>query len=209
MNSCSLSLNARGPVYKKYLKKLENDCLKIWKSGRQLCESISLTGHSCIHELHRVDDETDTNEGDAIKPHNSNIRTIAASNCGFHQGERIDPFELKQANYTFYNDFYTDGKDKRLLKFEFPVFKPSSAIVKCGTTQLSVSNQLTKKDETNTDNELLNLSITNLSQEDLNDEEEALNENDDDVYEDEDAPLQSTVKQQQNARNKETSLFGM
>jgi hypothetical protein len=147
-------------------------------------------------------------EGDAVKPHSSNIRTVAASNCGFYQSERIDPFDLKQANFTFYNDFYTDGKDKRLLKFEFPIFKPSSGIVKCGTAQGSTSNQVARKDEVNNaDNELLNLSITNLSQEDLNEEEEAMNAGDDDAYDDEDALLQSSAKHQ--TTNKDTSLLGL
>jgi len=79
-------------MHKQYLKQLENDCLTIWKQGRQLCESISLTGNPCVNEMHDV----------ALKTHNSNVITIATSNCGYHQKERIDPFNLKDANYTFY-----------------------------------------------------------------------------------------------------------
>jgi protein SMG8 len=204
-------------MYKKYLNKLEDDCLKIWKSGRQLCELVSLTGHPCVHELHRVDETSPECGGDAIKSHSSNIRTVAASNCGFHQSERIDPFDLKQANYTFYNELYTDGKDKRLLKFEFPVFKPSSATVRCGTTagtqqqaqhQHESSSNPRKDDATNADNDLLNLSVTNLSQEDLNDDDDALIDNDEDDFEDDDASLQSSAKLQGNVRNKEALLLG-
>jgi hypothetical protein len=39
-------------MYKKYLKQLENDCLNTLKQGRQLSESISLTGNSCVNEMH-------------------------------------------------------------------------------------------------------------------------------------------------------------
>ncbi|CAF0716244.1 unnamed protein product [Brachionus calyciflorus] len=39
------------------------------------------------------------------KSHNSNIITISASNCGEFQRERKDPFDLNEANFSFYEDF--------------------------------------------------------------------------------------------------------
>ena len=47
-------LNARGPMYSHYLKRLKTECTNIWQNGRQLCEAISLTGQSCVYELHRL-----------------------------------------------------------------------------------------------------------------------------------------------------------
>lgn len=64
--------NARGPMYKHYLEQLKTKCSDIWQNGRQLCESMSLTGHCCINELHRLPssefaeelDEDDDNDDD-------------------------------------------------------------------------------------------------------------------------------------------------
>ena len=39
-------------MYNYYLEKLTKECIKIWTNGRQLCEAISLTQHSCIYNLH-------------------------------------------------------------------------------------------------------------------------------------------------------------
>ena len=136
-------------MYNHYMSQLKEECEAIWKNGRQLCESISLTGHPCINELHIllsektasrdqsdeeenivtkkiVPSDLEDSEQDSsserirtgskherkrrferqnseersrsnassvgkrppIKSHNSNIITIAASNCGEFQLER-------------------------------------------------------------------------------------------------------------------------
>ena len=165
------SLSARGPMYKKYLKQLENDCLNIWKQGRQLCESISLTGNPCVNEMHRVVDDEDEESPSSslpVKTHNSNVITKATSNCGYHQKERIDPFSLKDANFTFYNNFNEESSrtnkasSRKIVYFDFPIFKPTESSV------AAQKEKLIKSDE----NE--NLSVNNdLSQ---NDEEEELEE---------------------------------
>lgn len=128
-------LNARGPKYNIYLDQLKNKCNEIWQNGRRLCESVSLTGHNCVHELHNLIDESpiedETKECEEIpkdknnhveentlllnqkakiykisaKTHNSGIVTISASNCGEFQRERKDPFDLKEANLEFYKEF--------------------------------------------------------------------------------------------------------
>lgn len=127
------SLNARGPMYKKYLKKLENDCLNIWRQGRQLCEATSLTGNPCTNEMHNTvfDTQTVNDSNIPIKMHDSKVITMAASNCGFYQKERYDPFHLKDANYTFYQNFNQNdetnkkslSKNRRIITYDFPVFK--------------------------------------------------------------------------------------
>lgn len=205
--------NARGPMYSHYLAQLKHDCSNLWQNGRQLCEAISLTGHNCVLELHKVpevlasesnsisttvalddepimvaeaessttiatttseksEDETSSshvssqrrliqssdNESSKrgrnsrttsgtvnrsgvitipsgvsselkVRPHTSNIVTLAASNCGEFQRERTDPFELKEANYTFYEDFCQQpevaNRQMLFIKYMFPVFKPS------------------------------------------------------------------------------------
>jgi len=172
------SLSARGPMFKKYLKQLENDCLTIWKQGRQLCESISLTGNPCVNEMHDV----------ALKTHNSNVITIATSNCGYHQKERIDPFNLKDANYTFYKSFSDEisssstrsssasnssksSINRKIVYFDFPIFKPSE-----GTSVAAQKEKLIKND----DNEN-NLSVNDLSQKnEENKDDESNNHNDND-----------------------------
>ena len=43
-------------------------------------------------------------QGAIIKSHSSRVTTLAACNCGRTQGTREDPFDLKNANYEFYQD---------------------------------------------------------------------------------------------------------
>ena len=43
-------------------------------------------------------------QGAIIKSHSSRVTTVAACNCGRTQGTREDPFDLKNANYEFYQD---------------------------------------------------------------------------------------------------------
>lgn len=47
-------------MFNKYLKQLTKECENIWQTGRQLCEAISLNGHPCVYELHRVPAEQDS-----------------------------------------------------------------------------------------------------------------------------------------------------
>ena len=41
-------------MYNHYLAQLKRDCSNVWTNGRQLCEAVSLTGHNCVLELHRL-----------------------------------------------------------------------------------------------------------------------------------------------------------
>nr|GEX58696.1 putative smg8/Smg9 [Tanacetum cinerariifolium] len=81
----------KGPAVEHYLKKLEDDCTSIWVSGRQLCDAVSLTGKSCIHQRHEL----------TSKPHSSGLVFLHACACGRSRKLRADPFDFETANVTF------------------------------------------------------------------------------------------------------------
>ncbi|CAF3502759.1 unnamed protein product [Adineta steineri] len=135
---------ARGSSYKRYVQQLIEQCTQLWHDGRQLCEATSLTGNSCKNELHRVPGEEDSTDASnsahlPTRAHNSKIQLMAASNCGQILQEREDPFDLKEANYEFYQ-----GVNKMLsikpIYFEFPIFRgnvTSVEVVRAGSKQKS------------------------------------------------------------------------
>lgn len=45
--------HARGPLLDDYVQILMQDCDKIWQSGRQMCETLSLTENPCTQPLHK------------------------------------------------------------------------------------------------------------------------------------------------------------
>eukprot|EP00795_Rhopilema_esculentum_P006867 gene6867-12467_t len=103
------TLNARGPAFEHYIAQLQEDCNQIWWNGRQLCEIRSLTGQPCVYPFHRIPDGKDMSQHDdsagiPCKPHSSRVTSVAACNCGRIQGTREDPFDLKVANYEFYQE---------------------------------------------------------------------------------------------------------
>ncbi|XP_071840984.1 nonsense-mediated mRNA decay factor SMG8-like isoform X2 [Apostichopus japonicus] len=120
------SQHARGPAYELFARKLEQECDAFWENGRQLCEVISLTGHHCILKLHLLPDEEHPPEQQPTlpeMPHTNNNRTPCACNCGKTIGHRDDPFDLKVANY----DFFQDLEEKCCSKLQhilFPVYAP-------------------------------------------------------------------------------------
>ena len=93
--------HARGPACDKYLKQLEATCLEVWRDGRQLCEEVSITGNHCIHQLHRLpgDEETDENGELPVMSHVSQLKTRGTCNCGSKQMDRDDPFDHKVISY--------------------------------------------------------------------------------------------------------------
>lgn len=68
----------------------------------------------------------------SLKAHSSRVTTLAACNCGRTQGTREDPFELKSANYEFYQDL-----EKKccsyLLHMTFPAYPADDPIVRAKT----------------------------------------------------------------------------
>ncbi|CAM4810811.1 unnamed protein product [Rotaria magnacalcarata] len=118
---------ARGSSYKRYVQQLIEQCTRLWHDGRQLCEAISLTRNPCKNELHRILGEENTNDSTnfahlPLRAHNSKIQLMAASNCGQILQEREDPFDLKEANYDFYQDVNKMLSVKPIY-FEFPIFR--------------------------------------------------------------------------------------
>ncbi|XP_026403291.1 uncharacterized protein LOC113298696 isoform X1 [Papaver somniferum] len=89
-----------GPAVHIYAKKLRDECMTIWSSGRQLCDAISLTGRPCMHQRHNI--ETDGKLAEtSVKPHSSGFVFLHACACGRSRRPRDDPFDFETANVTF------------------------------------------------------------------------------------------------------------
>uniref|UniRef100_A0A803VM22 Nonsense-mediated mRNA decay factor SMG8 n=1 Tax=Ficedula albicollis TaxID=59894 RepID=A0A803VM22_FICAL len=122
------SQHARGPAFHKYAMQLNEDCYKFWSNGHQLCEERSLTDQHCVHKFHLLPKAGEKPEADRNPPilyHNSRARSTGACNCGRKQAPREDPFDIKAANY----DFYQMLEEKCCGKLEhinFPIFQPST-----------------------------------------------------------------------------------
>ncbi|XP_008009446.2 nonsense-mediated mRNA decay factor SMG8 [Chlorocebus sabaeus] len=122
------SQHARGPAFHKYAMQLHEDCYKFWSNGHQLCEERSLTDQHCVHKFHSLPKSGEKPEADRNPPvlyHNSRARSTGACNCGRKQAPRDDPFDIKAANY----DFYQLLEEKccgKLDHINFPVFEPST-----------------------------------------------------------------------------------
>lgn len=97
---------ACGPAADHYDKLLRTEFTKVWENGRQLCGSISVTGHSCTLPMHDVGAAGLSVDGSAPakEAHSSAFRTISACGCGRTRSVRDDPFTLRQANETFFRN---------------------------------------------------------------------------------------------------------
>lgn len=114
----------KGPSVEQFMKKLEEECLSIWKSGRQLCDAISLTGKPCMHQRH--DNENDGLPSDVKgKEHSSGFVFLHACACGRSRQLRPDPFDFESANSRF-NAF--PDCDKLLPLFQLPNIANSGPI---------------------------------------------------------------------------------
>uniref|UniRef100_A0A224YEU9 Nonsense-mediated mRNA decay factor SMG8 n=1 Tax=Rhipicephalus zambeziensis TaxID=60191 RepID=A0A224YEU9_9ACAR len=123
------STHARGPAFQRYAQQLKEDCDLVWKSGRQMCEVLSLTGNHCINPVHRTPenaDEVSIEECPLLMPHRSQVVLVSTCNCGRQQSTREDPFILKAANYDFYLRVSADCCGV-LERINFPAFEPSAA----------------------------------------------------------------------------------
>ncbi|KAK9882480.1 hypothetical protein WA026_021821 [Henosepilachna vigintioctopunctata] len=105
---------ARGSLFSKYSKQLKKDCLAHWENGRQQCEVASLTGNPCKLPKHENDQD-----------HISGIIYKAACDCGRKIGSREDPYNPKQANFSYYQQLSKDCQCSKLERIEFPFFEPS------------------------------------------------------------------------------------
>lgn len=110
----AFSSMVKGPSLQFYMKKLEDACLSIWSSGRQLCDAVSLTGKPCMHNRHYLESDVSRNE---IKLHSSGYVFLHACACGRSRRLREDPFDFKTANFTFN---YFPECDKPLPALQLP-----------------------------------------------------------------------------------------
>lgn len=90
----------KGHAVQHYAKKLEDECTSIWKSGRQLCDAVSLTGKPCMHQRHDVE-TSESLSGATVKQHSSGYVFLHACSCGRSRRLRSDPFDFESANITF------------------------------------------------------------------------------------------------------------
>lgn len=105
----------RGPQAQAALAKLASICHKHWQDGRQQCEQLSLRSHPCTQPK-KVPHEK----------HNSGVIHISSCNCGRTQGRREDPFNLRQANYEFYEHIaQMCNLCVKVKQYQFPIFEPS------------------------------------------------------------------------------------
>lgn len=86
----AFSSMVKGPAMETFLRQLEEECTAIWVSGRQLCDTVSLTGKPCMHPRH--DEKTQ---------HSSGYVFLHACACGRSRRLRDDPFDFESANITF------------------------------------------------------------------------------------------------------------
>ncbi|EZA51583.1 hypothetical protein DMN91_010427 [Ooceraea biroi] len=129
-------MHARGPLFEEFSEKLQAECDKHWRAGRQMCEVLSLTGHPCTNPIHRGGSEgagggeqTEPRDDDSelpVREHCSGVRYVCACNCGRAQGSREDPFKLRQANYEFFQQLTKQCGCGQLESIQFPVFQPST-----------------------------------------------------------------------------------
>ncbi|KAJ0966652.1 hypothetical protein J5N97_023569 [Dioscorea zingiberensis] len=90
----------KGPAVKMFAEKLENECLILWESGRQLCDAVSLTGKPCMHQRHNTE-AGKSPLGGVVKQHSSGFIFLHACACGRSRHMRDDPFDFESANVSF------------------------------------------------------------------------------------------------------------
>ncbi|XP_077867838.1 nonsense-mediated mRNA decay factor SMG8-like, partial [Saccoglossus kowalevskii] len=126
------SQHARGPAYEHFADQLQEECERFWHHNRRLCEVVSLTGNHCIHPLHIVpgtkeESVAEQNKDETSPPimhHASHNKSTCTCNCGRKQAQREDPFDIKSANYDFFQNL--EPKCCGVLEhWKFPVFQPS------------------------------------------------------------------------------------
>ncbi|KAJ6395299.1 hypothetical protein OIU77_020541 [Salix suchowensis] len=106
----------RGPAVPVFAKKLEDECSSVWRSGRQLCDAVSLTGKPCMQVRHSVDNGVMLT-GAPVKPHSSGYFFLHACACGRSRQLLSDPFDFELANIS--SNCFTDC-DKLLPAIQLP-----------------------------------------------------------------------------------------
>ncbi|KAK4786332.1 hypothetical protein SAY86_003021 [Trapa natans] len=107
----------KGPSVPHFAKILANECDSIWRSDRQQCDAVSLTGKPCMHRKH------DAEESESL--HSSGYVFLHACACGRSRTLRDDPFDFESANLTK----CLSDCDELLPAFDLPEIK-STGIIK-------------------------------------------------------------------------------
>lgn len=120
----------KGPSVPHFAKILEDECEFVWRSERQQCDAVSLTGKPCVHRKH------DGKEAEYL--HSSGYVFLHACACGRSRRLRDDPFEFESANLT---KCFSDC-DKLLPALELlevksvGIIKPSSwSLIRVGSSK--------------------------------------------------------------------------
>lgn len=147
---------ARGPLYETYFERLKDTCESIWLTGKQACEKLSLRGNSCILAKHEPKDQTE---------HSSGCVYVSACNCGKIQGNRADPYTVRQANYDFYHTLALSCPNcLKVDKIRFPVFEPSSTDYKAAPAYKDkVLADIISQDQSNVTPDTNEQALLNLS----------------------------------------------
>lgn len=135
------SMHARGPAVHRFVQQLKEDCERLWKSGHQMCEVLSLTGNHCMNPIHRTEDEEDKTL--PIMPHCSQIKLVSTCDCGCKQATRDDPFHIKAANHDFYAT-QANQCCRDLEKVDFPIFRTSSS-PSVSPTPVTLPNEISEE----------------------------------------------------------------
>ncbi|ETO23264.1 hypothetical protein RFI_13913 [Reticulomyxa filosa] len=111
--------HAFGPMSAEYRNRLINETEKIWKSNRQACDAVSLTGRMCCRAFHDnssvvnisvieinqtalLNEEKAQRYGTDDDGHFSGFSSLHACGCGRTIRRREDPFNLLDANHNFF-----------------------------------------------------------------------------------------------------------
>ncbi|KAI9137503.1 Smg8/Smg9 [Paraphysoderma sedebokerense] len=100
---------AHGPSAEDFAGRMTQECERIWKTGRQRCEAVSLSGRECV--LGSDHDKSDQPKGPkstraagvVSSKHSSTMSVEIYCNCGKTRLKREDPFEFETANIGNFN----------------------------------------------------------------------------------------------------------
>lgn len=115
----------KGPAVEVFVKKLEDECIAVWTSGRQQCDYISLTGIPCTNRRHGVEIDIQILEEGMVKPHSSGFVFLQACACGRSTELHSDPFDFETANIT---SKYFEKCCKLLPELQLPLVKNNGPI---------------------------------------------------------------------------------
>lgn len=138
---------ARGPEAQRLEEKLKDNFDTIWMNGRQQCEIPSLRGNPCIMVAKHA-----STEG---TQHLSGVIYVSVCNCGKTQGKREDPYNIRKANFEFYQLMMASCTScEKAESYVFPIFVPSSSEFKAAeVTNKNITSMILSEYSNKTPNE--------------------------------------------------------